>query len=145
MPTPTDQKVGGSSPLRARHHFRRSRRYSARCPGPGVLALRPAVERQCPLAVTGLRLFDANPVLDQDPGLNAAFGYVSVPNDQANAALSPASSSSRRPLRATGTKASAAAVEPQCMVYVVMDLVASEQCDGRLRATLREHGIEPGD
>ena len=48
----------------------------------------------------------------------------------------PASSSSRRPLRATGTKASAVAVEPQCMVCMVMDLVASEQCDGRQRADL---------
>jgi uncharacterized protein len=65
--------------------------------------------------------------------VNAAFGYVPVSNDQANAALSPASSSSRRPLRATGTKASAVAVEPQCMVCMVMDLVASEQCDGRQR------------
>jgi len=65
--------------------------------------------------------------------VNAAFGYVSVSNDQANAALSPASSSSRRPLRATRTKTSAVAVEPQCMV---MDLAASEQCDGRQRADL---------
>jgi len=68
--------------------------------------------------------------------VNAAFGYVSVSNDQANAALSPASSSSRRPLRATGTKASAVAVEPQCVVCMVMDLAASEQCDGRQRADL---------
>jgi hypothetical protein len=28
------------------------------------------------------------------------------------------------------------AVEPQFMVYMVMDLVASEQCDGRQRADL---------
>lgn len=68
--------------------------------------------------------------------VNAAFGYVPVPKDQANVALSPAPGSSRRPLRATGTKASAVAVEPRCLVCMVMDFVASEQCDGRQRADL---------
>lgn len=66
--------------------------------------------------------------------VNAAFGYVPVSNDQAN--VIPGVEQSRRPLRATGTKASAVAVEPQCMVCTVMDLAASEQCDGRQRADL---------
>ncbi len=33
-----------------------------------------------------------------------------------------------------GRKASAVAAEPPCMVCMVMDLVAGEQCDGRQRA-----------
>ena|SRR5258705_6376095 len=42
------------------------------------------------------------------------------------------------PATAPGNRdeASAVAVEPQCMVCMVMDLAAREQCDGRQRADL---------
>ena len=68
--------------------------------------------------------------------MNCAFGYIPVSSDQANAAWTPASSSSWRPVRATGTNVSAVAVDPR-FICSIQPVTSASFGGGRWRRTPR--------